>query len=87
MSARDDILADLRAAGDAVVGDATPEELLAKYDAARRAEVLREAAEVVASPVPPIEAGPRTERERGRMEAVAELRRMADAVEGGDDDA
>lgn len=42
-----------------------------------RAEAFREAADTLAAPVPPVTAGPRTERERGRMEAVTELRAMA----------
>ncbi|MFH8410711.1 hypothetical protein ACH4FX_38960 [Streptomyces sp. NPDC018019] len=78
MSARDDILAGLRASEGTAIGDASPEEVLDRY----RAEVLREAADAIAAPVPPVEAGPRTERERGRMEAVAELRRMADEAGG-----
>lgn len=44
MSARDELLAGLRAAGDAVVGDATPEELLDAFRAAVRREFAGELA-------------------------------------------
>jgi uncharacterized protein (DUF433 family) len=40
---RDDILAGLRIAEDGSIGDASPEELLDRYDALKRAEVLDEA--------------------------------------------
>ncbi|MEU8840004.1 hypothetical protein AB0D97_12855 [Streptomyces roseus] len=39
---RDDILAGLRIAESGSVGDETPEELLARYDALKRAKVLAE---------------------------------------------
>lgn len=64
MSARDDILAGLRAAPS--VGDETPEELLDALIAEVRAEV---AAEIEGS-VPPLVAGPRTQFERGVIAAA-----------------
>jgi hypothetical protein len=46
---RADILAGLRIAEDGSVGDETPEELLYRYDVAKRAEVLAEAIEAARS--------------------------------------
>lgn len=76
MSARDDILTGLRQA-DETFGDLTPEELVD----ALLAEELRALADEIASPVPPMTAGPRTEFERGVMSAVAAMRARADGGE------
>lgn len=48
------------------------------------AEDFRAAAEEIASAVPPLEAGPRTEFERGLMTAVHALRRRANELDGGE---
>ncbi|MEW2578420.1 hypothetical protein [Streptomyces syringium] len=79
MSFRDDILAGLRASEDTAIGDLTPEGLLEAY----RAEVLREVADELADQAPPVTAGPRTQYERGLMDAVYRLRGLASIAEGG----
>lgn len=91
MSARDDILDEYGRADTAPLG--TLPELRAKLDAHRaeverevRAELIagfRSVAADIASAVPPIEAGPRTEFERGLMVAARSIRLHADELEAG----
>ncbi|KPC91156.1 hypothetical protein ADL27_31870 [Streptomyces sp. NRRL F-6602] len=45
MSARDDVLAGLRASEDSTIGDETPEQLLDRFAAEVRAAALRNAAD------------------------------------------
>ncbi|MFF4489491.1 hypothetical protein ACFY0F_23830 [Streptomyces sp. NPDC001544] len=47
------------------------------------AEELRASADEIAEPVPPLQAGPRTEFERGLVTAFHALRARADKLDGG----
>ena len=49
------------------------------------AAVYREFANAAVQPLPPLSAGPRTERERGRMDVARELLADAEAAERGED--
>ncbi|MGZ0231180.1 hypothetical protein [Streptomyces sp. CPS1] len=76
MSRRDELAAALRLKG------LNEREIDTLINAAI-AEELRAAAEETTSPVPPLEAGPRTEFERGLVTAFHALRRRADNLDGG----
>lgn len=79
---REDILAGLRAAEDRTIGDMTAEQLLAAYDAARRSQVLKDAADELAGRVPPATAGPRTEHDRKLLFASREVQKLAEQDKG-----
>lgn len=71
---RADILAGLRMAEDASIVDESPEELLARYDALKRVEILAEAADAVDAGKLAFPA----EVRGGASWAARMLRRMAD---------
>jgi hypothetical protein len=79
---RDDILAGLRIAEAGSIGDETPEELLARYDAAKRAEVLAKIADLQEATAAADVIRRRRSIATGRRIVAAELRRMA--AEGGE---
>ncbi|MFJ7269352.1 hypothetical protein ACIQV3_22370 [Streptomyces sp. NPDC099050] len=75
---RADILAGLRIAESGSIGDETPEDLLARYDALKRAEVLAEAIEAADAEYEPQDiTAPRSPYNEGVSDAVSALYRLA----------
>lgn len=77
MSIRDDILAGLQIAESGSIGDETPEELLGRYDALKRAEVLGKVADLQEATAAADVIRRRRSIATGRRIVAAELRRMA----------